>query len=329
MHARSRRRTVGTDGDHCADAFRVHVSVRVDAATAVLKSDQVLMSPDAKLQLAIAQPDPPESPFYIPATVSATRPRRALKHGDTFIVVDSHGDIGASAGRLGRALSRRHALPVAARTAAERRAAFAARLERARRQHAARGRPDQSRHLRRRPDRPAEGHPPRRTHDLPVERHRLSAHQGAQSRTEAGRGLAFAALRQRLRRPVRGARRAPRATRHDFASRDRRQAAGAAQLQGARRRVAAHDAHLRPAAGRTDRAERDLPLRSRAARGAADLPARELPRGDRRSAGAVPARPARRASRIAPRARTISQRSRPRTATSTRCCAAPPPISTC
>lgn len=39
-----------------------------------------------------------EVPYYIPATVPATRPRRALKHGDTFIVVDSHGDIGASAG---------------------------------------------------------------------------------------------------------------------------------------------------------------------------------------------------------------------------------------
>jgi glycogen debranching enzyme len=39
-----------------------------------------------------------EVPYYIPATVTATRPRRALKHGDTFIVVDSHGDIGASPG---------------------------------------------------------------------------------------------------------------------------------------------------------------------------------------------------------------------------------------
>ena len=40
----------------------------------------------------------PEAPFYIPATGPATRPRRTLKHNDTFIVVDSHGDIGASAG---------------------------------------------------------------------------------------------------------------------------------------------------------------------------------------------------------------------------------------
>src|SRR5476649_1244421 len=39
-----------------------------------------------------------ESPFYIPMTAPAARPRRSLKHDDTFIVLDSHGDIGASAG---------------------------------------------------------------------------------------------------------------------------------------------------------------------------------------------------------------------------------------
>ena len=39
-----------------------------------------------------------ETPFYIPATGTPTRPRRTLKHDDTFVVVDSHGDIGASAG---------------------------------------------------------------------------------------------------------------------------------------------------------------------------------------------------------------------------------------
>jgi glycogen debranching enzyme len=41
---------------------------------------------------------PIESPFYIPMTGPAARPRRSLKHDDTFIVLDSHGDIGASAG---------------------------------------------------------------------------------------------------------------------------------------------------------------------------------------------------------------------------------------
>src|SRR5512134_3146269 len=39
-----------------------------------------------------------EASFYIPATGPATRPRRTLKHGDSFLVVDAHGDIGASAG---------------------------------------------------------------------------------------------------------------------------------------------------------------------------------------------------------------------------------------
>jgi glycogen debranching enzyme len=40
----------------------------------------------------------PEAPFYIPSTGKTTRPRRTLKHGDTFVVLDSHGDIGASEG---------------------------------------------------------------------------------------------------------------------------------------------------------------------------------------------------------------------------------------
>src|SRR5258708_10196832 len=39
-----------------------------------------------------------ESPFYIPMTGPGARPRRSLKPDDTFIVLDSHGDIGASAG---------------------------------------------------------------------------------------------------------------------------------------------------------------------------------------------------------------------------------------
>jgi hypothetical protein len=36
----------------------------------------------------------PEEPFAVAATASTTRPRRTLKHGDTFILIDSHGDIG-------------------------------------------------------------------------------------------------------------------------------------------------------------------------------------------------------------------------------------------
>jgi glycogen debranching enzyme len=40
----------------------------------------------------------PEAPFHIPATDVATRARCTLKYGDTFAVLDSHADIGASAG---------------------------------------------------------------------------------------------------------------------------------------------------------------------------------------------------------------------------------------
>jgi glycogen debranching enzyme len=42
--------------------------------------------------------DVPETSFYIPATGPASRPRYVLKFDDTFVVLDSHGDIGASAG---------------------------------------------------------------------------------------------------------------------------------------------------------------------------------------------------------------------------------------
>jgi glycogen debranching enzyme len=38
-----------------------------------------------------------ETRFYIPSVGSPTRPRRTLKHDDTFAVFDSHGDIGATA----------------------------------------------------------------------------------------------------------------------------------------------------------------------------------------------------------------------------------------
>ena len=42
----------------------------------------------------------PDAPFYIPGTESSTRPRRTLKHGDCFVVLDSHADIGAMPGGL-------------------------------------------------------------------------------------------------------------------------------------------------------------------------------------------------------------------------------------
>jgi glycogen debranching enzyme len=39
-----------------------------------------------------------EAPFYIAATEPETRPRRTLKHDDCFLLIDAHGDIGASDG---------------------------------------------------------------------------------------------------------------------------------------------------------------------------------------------------------------------------------------
>ena len=200
------------------------------------------MSSDAKLQLAIAQPDPPESPFYIPATVSATRPRRALKHGDTFLVVDSHGDIGASAGGsdglyhddtrflslLELRLNGAQPLLLGSNVRDDN-TLLAVDLTN--------------------PDIYAGDQIVLQKDIVHVARTiflwKGTAYQRIKVRNHGlkpDRGLALAALRQRLRRPVRGARRAARAARHDLASRDRRQAAGAAELQGAGRCVAAHDA---------------------------------------------------------------------------------------
>src|SRR3982074_1511560 len=57
------------------------------------------MAAEVATQLKVQNVEPvSESPFYIPMTGPAARPRRSLKHDDTFIVLDSHGDIGASAG---------------------------------------------------------------------------------------------------------------------------------------------------------------------------------------------------------------------------------------
>jgi glycogen debranching enzyme len=57
------------------------------------------MSIDRIAQAPAAETDAiPEAPFHIPATELATRARCTLKYGDTFAVLDSHGDIGVSAG---------------------------------------------------------------------------------------------------------------------------------------------------------------------------------------------------------------------------------------
>jgi glycogen debranching enzyme len=55
------------------------------------------MSPKTAAQ-TLADILPAEDSFYISATESASRPRRSLKHNDTFIVLDTFGDMGAAAG---------------------------------------------------------------------------------------------------------------------------------------------------------------------------------------------------------------------------------------
>jgi glycogen debranching enzyme len=57
------------------------------------------MSPKTAVQ-ARAEAAPPEDTFYIAATEFTSRPRRSLKHNDTFIVLDIYGDMGASPGGI-------------------------------------------------------------------------------------------------------------------------------------------------------------------------------------------------------------------------------------
>src|SRR5689334_12625372 len=40
----------------------------------------------------------PEAPFSVQATGRVARSHRSLKHNDTFLVLDAHGDIGAPEG---------------------------------------------------------------------------------------------------------------------------------------------------------------------------------------------------------------------------------------
>ena len=58
---------------------------------------QALKHSDSELRSA-ATHAVPEVPFYIPATNLPSRPRYTIKHGGTFVVMDSHGDIGAASG---------------------------------------------------------------------------------------------------------------------------------------------------------------------------------------------------------------------------------------
>jgi glycogen debranching enzyme len=63
---------------------------------AVKTAVKTALNATARSRLKPAAPDPPvdaEASFYISATQPTTRPPRALKYGDTFVVIDSRGDI--------------------------------------------------------------------------------------------------------------------------------------------------------------------------------------------------------------------------------------------
>ena len=120
-------------------------------------------------------------------TGPAARPRRSLKHDDTFIVLDSHGDIGASAGgpdglfnadtrylaRLELVLDDVQPLLLGSNLRDDN-SALTVDLTN----------PDVYRNGR---HRAAEGHAAHRAHDLSVARNRLSAHRPAEPRRPSAR----------------------------------------------------------------------------------------------------------------------------------------------
>ena len=191
----------------------------------------------------------PETPFYIPATGSSTRPRRTLKHGDCFAVLDSHADIGASAGgpdgiffcdtrylsHLEMLLNGKQPLLLGSK--------------RARRQLAADRRSDQSRHLSRSETRAAKGHAARRAtlflwRGTAYQRLRIQNH--GDRPFEVRLTLAFASDFADLFE-VRG--HAPRAPRHRHRARLSGATEVVAELRGPRRQSAADDAAVRARAG--------------------------------------------------------------------------------
>jgi glycogen debranching enzyme len=57
------------------------------------------MNPQISAAEMVTTEVPSEGPFYITATQADGRPPRTLKYGDTFVVLDSRGDIAAASGR--------------------------------------------------------------------------------------------------------------------------------------------------------------------------------------------------------------------------------------
>ena len=153
-----------------------------------------------------SRPSAVEAPFYIPATDAPSRPRRNLKHNDTFAVFDSHGDIGASAGGEDglfdcdtRYLSHLELLINGSRPLLLHSAINDNNLNYLRRPH-------QPRHLHRRQDHAAQGYGPHLAHHLPVRGLLARAHRPDEPRRRAGQLQAVAGVCQRLRRHLRGAR---------------------------------------------------------------------------------------------------------------------------
>src|SRR5215467_7448901 len=56
------------------------------------------MSVESLRHKVLLNDESPEAAFSVHVTRPLARSRRSLKHNDTFVVLDAHGDIGASAG---------------------------------------------------------------------------------------------------------------------------------------------------------------------------------------------------------------------------------------
>ena len=167
----------------------------------------------------------------------------------------------------------RYAPPRASGTAPQRDAVAAARLQHARRQFVADRRPDESGHLCRTEARAAEGHVACGTHDVSLARHRLPAPAHPEPWRSRGQVHAVVRVRQRLCRPVRGARHAPRAPRH-LARPSAHRAIGSRSTMRPRRQGRSDAAGVRAGAG-TDIHQRCVlrpRARSRRSRGASVRP---------------------------------------------------------
>src|SRR5487761_346422 len=75
------------------------VTAKPQAISAQSAAKPILAKSAGKSETARAAKAPPEAAFTISAT-QPSRPPRSLKYGDTFVVLDSRGDIGSGSGGL-------------------------------------------------------------------------------------------------------------------------------------------------------------------------------------------------------------------------------------